>query len=132
VGHNLVSWLHAIVNGKDAAIGKSFDDVIQLFRWVNTTLVSKHIILTTSLPFPFLYFQVWYFLRIFVVFYGIWLPGMGLLVAGAAKQYEYANLICIGYLFCGIQPIVSTCMAMSKSDVRQYTLDVITLSYFRK
>ncbi|OEU12506.1 hypothetical protein FRACYDRAFT_243756 [Fragilariopsis cylindrus CCMP1102] len=75
---------------------------------------------------------VWYFLRIFVVFYVIWLPGMCLLVVGAAKHYEYANLICIGYLFCGIQPIVSTCMAMTKSDIRQYTQNVITLSYLRK
>ena len=57
---------------------------------------------------------------------------MCLLVVGAAKHYEYANLICIGYLFCGIQPIVSTCMAMTKSDIRQYTQNVITLSYLRK
>jgi hypothetical protein len=57
---------------------------------------------------------------------------MALLVVGAAENNKYANLICIGYLFCGIQPIVSTCMAMTKSDVRKYTRDLITLSYVRK
>ena len=31
-----------------------------------------------------------------------------------------------------MQPIVSTCMAMTKSDVRKYTRDLITLSYVRK
>jgi len=132
VDRNLVSWLHTICNRNNEAIGKSFDAIIQLFRWVNTTLVSKHIILTTSLPFPFLYFQVWYFLRIFVVFYLIWSPGMYMLVVGTAYELFNKKLICIGYLFCGIQPIVSTCMAMTKSDVMKYTRDLITLSYIRK
>jgi hypothetical protein len=78
------------------------------------------------------YNQVWYFFRIFVIFYVIWLPGMGLLVVGAAKNILFSDLISIGYLFCGVQPIVSTCMAMSKSDVRKSTRDLITLSYVRK
>ena len=37
----------------------------------------------------------------------------------------------IGLLFCGLQPIVSTCMTMTKTDVRKYTQDVVTLSYIR-
>jgi hypothetical protein len=61
----------------------------------------------------------------------LWLPGICLVVIGASETEEYGNLICIGYLFCGIQPILSTCMAMSKSDVRKYTKDLITLSYIR-
>jgi hypothetical protein len=73
-------------------------------------------------------FQVWYFFRIFIVFYILWLPGMFLVVIGASKE-DYGNLICIGYLFCSIQPIISTCMAMSKSYVRKDTKDLITLSY---
>jgi hypothetical protein len=55
---------------------------------------------------------------------------MDLLVVGAAENNKFSNLICIGYLFCGIQPIVSTCMAMTKSDVRKYTRDLFTLSYY--
>jgi hypothetical protein len=39
--------------------------------------------------------------------------------------------VLIGLLFCGIQPIVSTCMAMTKSDVKKYIKDVVTLSYIR-
>jgi hypothetical protein len=37
----------------------------------------------------------------------------------------------IGLLFCGMQPIVSMCMAMTKPDVRKYTMDLITLPYIR-
>ena len=57
---------------------------------------------------------------------------MALLVVGAVKNLDHPGFICIGYLFCGIQPIVSTCMAMTKSDVRKYTRDLITISYVRK
>jgi hypothetical protein len=58
---------------------------------------------------------------------------MALIAIGVVpNKREYAYCICIGYLFCGIQPIVSTCMAMTKSDVRKYTQDLITLSYVRK
>jgi hypothetical protein len=57
---------------------------------------------------------------------------MAFIVIGAVENNKFANFICIGLLFCGIQPIVSTCMAMAKSDVRNYTRDLITLSYVRK
>jgi hypothetical protein len=42
---------------------------------------------------------------------------------------EEGLFIQIGLLFCGLQPIVSTCMAMTKYDVKKYTMDLITLSY---
>ena len=57
---------------------------------------------------------------------------MALIVIGVVEKDRFYRYICIGYLFCGIQPIVSTCMAMTKSDVRKYTRDLITLSYVRK
>ena len=57
---------------------------------------------------------------------------MALIVIGVVEKDRFYRYICIGYLFCGIQPIVSTCMAMTKSDVRKYTRDLITLSYIRK
>ena len=63
------------------------------------------------------------------VFCLIWLPGMLLLVIGASSKNRLLGQI--GLLFCGIQPIVSTCMAMSKSDVRKYTMNLVTLSYIR-
>ena len=70
---------------------------------------------------------VLYFFRIIVVFCIIWLPGMLLLVIGTPTRN--GTLISLGLLFCAIQPIVSTCMAMTKHDVRNYCLDFITLSY---
>jgi hypothetical protein len=73
---------------------------------------------------------VWYFFRIVLVFCLFWMPGMALLVYGAAKKG--GPYCAIGLLFCGIQPIVSTGMAMTKSDVRKYSTDLITLSYIRK
>jgi hypothetical protein len=73
----------------------------------------------------------------------IWLPAMCSVVLGVAQQNGVLLVIGakipgsghffqIGLLLCGIQPIVSTCMAMTKSDVRKYTMDLITLSYIRK
>jgi hypothetical protein len=55
---------------------------------------------------------------------------MLLVVAGASLKEPF--LVQIGLLFCGTQPIVSTCMAMTKSDVKKYTMDLLTLSYIRK
>jgi len=52
---------------------------------------------------------------------------MLLLVIGAPTRN--GTMISLGLLFCAIQPIVSTCMAMTKHDVRNYCLDFITLSY---
>jgi len=75
---------------------------------------------------------VWYFFRIFVVFNLIWLPGVFLTVFGGTYYAKYSNLVAAGYLFCGIQPIVSTSLAMMKHDVRKYTIDLLTLSYIRK
>jgi hypothetical protein len=68
------------------------------------------------------------------VFYLIWLPGI-FFVVYSTKFLSSKNRgfwVQIGFLFCGIQPIVSTCMAMTKSDVRKYTMDLVTLSYIRK
>ena len=35
----------------------------------------------------------------------------------------------IGLYFLAVQPVVSTVMAMAKTDVRNYTLKLLTLSY---
>ena len=81
-----------------------------------------------SLP----YLQIWYFFRIFAVFNLIWLPGMILGVIGGSHVWKYTKLAKVGLLFCGIQPIVSFCFAMMKLDVRNYTINLLTLSYIRK
>jgi hypothetical protein len=73
---------------------------------------------------------VWYFFRIVLVFCLFWIPGMAFIVYGAANKD--GRYIAIGLLFCGIQPILSTGMTMTKSDVRKYSTDLITLSYIRK
>jgi len=73
---------------------------------------------------------VWYFLRIIVIFFVFWIPGMCFVVIGAARKD--GRFINIGFLFCAIQPIVSLCMAMTKSDVRKHIFDLITLSCIRK
>jgi hypothetical protein len=55
---------------------------------------------------------------------------MCLVVLGATSPNKL--YVQIGLIFCGMQPIVSTCMAMTKSDVKKYTMDLLTLSYIRK
>jgi len=65
------------------------------------------------------------------VFWLIWLPGMGLIISGIYQAHFFndESFFQIGLLFCGIQPTVSTYIAMTKADVRQYTLKVVGLSY---
>ena len=57
---------------------------------------------------------------------------MFLLVFGAADKDYGGKEVAIGLLFCAMQPIVSNCMAMTKTDVRKSIFDLITLSYIRK
>ncbi|OEU06015.1 hypothetical protein FRACYDRAFT_256861 [Fragilariopsis cylindrus CCMP1102] len=69
---------------------------------------------------------VWFFLRIVFVFCLIWLPGMGFVVTGCYfSAYQQSVLTQVGLLFCGIQPIVSACMAMTKDDIRKYTVKLL-------
>ena len=57
---------------------------------------------------------------------------MFFLVIGSSYFYEFIEwFIPAGLLFVGIQPIVSTCMAMTKADVKKYVIELITLSYIR-
>jgi len=77
---------------------------------------------------------VLYFIRIFVVFYVIWLPGMICVIIGSSLPVVYNRIYCtitLGYIACSIHPIVSFAMVMAKSDVRKFTLNFISLSYLR-
>jgi hypothetical protein len=68
-----------------------------------------------------------------VVFCLIWFPVLVFLIVGATREDEDRGVLYfqIVLLLSGIQPILSTCMAMTKSDVKKYTTNLITLSYVR-
>ena len=80
-----------------------------------------------------------FFARIVLVFIFIWIPAIILITIGGDNSNTYnaqsdrdnSRQLCIGLLLCAIQPIASTCIAMTKSDVKCSVIDVITLSYFR-
>jgi len=70
------------------------------------------------------------------VFCLIWLPGVYLTVLGLSKNFAIRYffgtwLLPVGLLFVGLQPVVSTCMAMTKADVKKYFIELITLSYIQ-
>lgn len=84
-----------------------------------------------------------YFGRIILVFVVVWLPAMILLnisfaswkrtrVVSEWEKYHrveiHASVYTIGLLLCALQPILSTCMALTKTDVRKAVFDLITLS----
>merc|ERR1712238_222663 len=77
-----------------------------------------------------------YYLRIILVFVFLWLPAT-LLLAFSRKRYseliniEYnPKLFSIALIFCSLQPIFSTCMAMTKPDVRKAVFNLfVTVPY---
>ena len=71
----------------------------------------------------------WYFFRIIAVFVGFWLPTMIVSLIGISNNTSWVGPVFS--LLVTIQPIASTCMAMTKSDVKKYIFDLITLSYIR-
>jgi hypothetical protein len=68
-----------------------------------------------------------YFFRIVAVFMGIWIP-LGLVQAIAIGSEEGWAFV-IPWWFIAIQPILRTCMVLTKPDARKYILDLVTLSY---
>jgi len=68
-----------------------------------------------------------YFLRIVLVFLGIWIPrGFFLTYADeSGKKWSYLIAECV----VAIQPILSFGMMLTKSDVRKYLWNLVTLSY---
>jgi len=76
----------------------------------------------------------WFYFRIVLVFLLTWFPGMLLLDVGAFgsvgnSNQPYAN---VGILLLTLQPTLSVCLAITKSDVRKYLCDLVTLSYCKK
>jgi hypothetical protein len=68
-----------------------------------------------------------YFFRIVGVFMGIWIP-LGLVQAIAIESEEGWAFV-IPWWFIAIQPILRTCMVLTKPNARKYILDLVTLSY---
>ena len=56
---------------------------------------------------------------------------MGFVVTGCffTSAYQQSLFTQVGLLFCGIQPIISACIAMTKDDIRKYTVKLVSLSY---
>ena len=87
-----------------------------------------------------------YFFRIIFVFLVIWLPSLALMLWNGpvrtrdivqfdqelSTKQSNSSLFPAGLLLCAIQSIVSTGMALTKTDVRKCVIDLLTLSYCRR
>ena len=77
------------------------------------------------------------FLFYIIVFGLFWIPGMCFVILGVsrpenpayAKNATTLRLYQVGLYFVSLQPIASTLMAMTKTDVKNYTKKLLTLSY---
>jgi len=75
-----------------------------------------------------------YFSRIILVFIGIWIPALILTIFNLlmARGYIWTDNswgIVVGYWLMAIQPILTFCMILTKTDARKYIWDLVTLSY---
>lgn len=68
-----------------------------------------------------------YFCRIVAVFLGIWMPRFFLVTYADASGKKWADMLAV--CITAIQPILTTGMILTKSDVRNYIRDLVTLSY---
>jgi len=81
-----------------------------------------------------------YFFRVIIVYFIVWLPALVLIVcSGPVRTRDYHKCYeteCdfgnptwypIGLLFCSIQPIISTGIALTKTDVREAVWDLRTI-----
>lgn len=68
-----------------------------------------------------------YFLRIIVVFFGIWIPGIIVGLYSTSSERLWGNILV--HCLWSAQPVVTFCVVMTKSDARKYITDLLTLSY---
>ena len=68
-----------------------------------------------------------YFRRIIVVFIVIWIP-VGIL-ANSPSWFGNSWGWVLAYWLAAIQPILTTCTILTKTDARKYIWDLVTLSY---
>ena len=78
------------------------------------------------------------FLTLYIIVFGLfWIPGMCLVIIGVSRPDNpvfstntmTVRMYQVGLYFVSLQPIASTLMAMTKTDVRNYTKKLLTLSY---
>ena len=78
------------------------------------------------------------FLILYMIVFGLfWIPGMCFVIIGVtrpdnpffSKNTTTVRMYQVGLYFVSLQPIASTLMAMTKTDVRNYTKKLLTLSY---
>ena len=68
-----------------------------------------------------------FYLRIIGVFFGVWVPSMLCLDYSHSKNNSLVSLLAI--LVIAMQPILTFCAILTKSDARKYIYDLVTLSY---
>ena len=95
-----------------------------MFQSISYILPVKNVFLAELYISSNVFSSLVYPIQIFCL---VWLPGMFLITVGDEK--ELPNFYQAGLIFCAIQPIISTIMAMTKADVRKYTINLLTLSY---
>jgi len=68
-----------------------------------------------------------YFRRIIMVFIGIWIPALILTMSPFWLDNTWGFVV--GTWLVAIQPILTFCMILTKTDARKYIWDLVTLSY---
>ena len=68
-----------------------------------------------------------FYLRIIGVFFGVWVPSMLCSDYSHSKNNYLVSLLAI--LVIAMQPILTFCAILTKSDARKYIYDLVTLSY---
>jgi len=97
--------------------------------YVCTIIWSQHLLPSTTGRMKEL---AWYFFRIILVFVLTSIPGLILIMIGFwYLLYIDHWYIPIAFIFFALQSILSTMLAMTKSDVRKYVVNLLTLSYCR-
>ena len=100
---------------------------VAMVIWKRGLLPSKHRATCTKRRTRELAF---FFFRIVIVFIGVWFPVL------MCTGYGHSTKNSLGFFLSScleaIQPILTTCMILTKSDARKYIFDLVTFSYCRK
>jgi len=70
-----------------------------------------------------------YFFRIISVFVAVWLPSLCLTAYGVKTVDSKGWVFVLTGILTALQPLLTFCVVLTKSDVRGYILDLITLSF---
>lgn len=72
-----------------------------------------------------------YFGRILAVFYGIWLPGIVMLLITEVwgKMLNVSYLKTVTFCLYATQPLITSCVILSKPEIRKYVWNLFTLAF---